>query len=138
MASDSRPRQELSSKKPRILVADADRDYLSTMEALLSIEGCEVRTASEGAAVLGLAAKWQPDVILMDVNLPVMDGCEVAKRIREAGSSTTYRPLIVAVTGWQSELVRDKARTAGVDVFLLKPVPWEQLSPVIRKAGGVG
>ena len=124
----------------RVLVVEDNEDCLATMLDILSIDGCEVRGARNGNDALAFAQRWQPDVILMDLGLPAMDGCEVATRIRSMPCKP--RPLIAAVTGWESHEVRARARSCGIDLFMVKPVSWEQLAAIVRRAtsasGGTG
>jgi CheY-like chemotaxis protein len=87
---------------------------------LLSSLGYETRVATTGIEALNQAPEFKPDVVLLDIGLPGMDGYEVARRLR---TLLQHRPLkIVAVTGWGQEADRQKSREAGIDVHLVKPI----------------
>jgi len=99
---------------------DDNRDAADTLAALLMLCGTNVRVCYDGAAGVREAAAFEPDVGLFDVNVPWMDGCALAKRVRsDAGS----RPLLlVAVTGVSDEDARRKTTGAGFNLHLTKPV----------------
>ena len=107
-------------RRLRVLVVDDNRDAVESMALLLGLWGHEVTTATEGAAALDLALRLQPDVVLLDIGLPGMDGYEVARRIRanEAMSKT----ILVAMTGYGQAEDRQSARDAGFALHLVKPV----------------
>jgi CheY-like chemotaxis protein len=104
----------------RVLVGDPCRDTVDTVALLLKLWGYRVRTALTGPEVLDAAALFHPDVVLLEMALPEMDGCEVTRRL--ALRSDLPRPLLVAITGYSTEPYRRQAREAGFDQFLTKPV----------------
>jgi two-component system, sensor histidine kinase len=109
----------------RILVVD-DNDDVRTMNALLlQAEGHEVHEAANGGAALALFRQMGPDVALVDIGLPGMDGYEVARRIREEPEGQRVR--LIAVTGHGSPEDRVRSLAAGFDVHLVKPVAPEEL-----------
>jgi DNA-binding response OmpR family regulator len=115
----SRDRQS-SRKATRLLVVDDHPDIVLTLSRMLQMCGFEVMTACDGRAALEIAAKFRPRFILLDLGLPVMDGYEVARRLRaEAGSEST---TLIAVTGYGSEEARMRSREAGFASHLVKPV----------------
>jgi CheY-like chemotaxis protein len=102
----------------RILVVDDNRDAGDSLAMILRILGVDVRVARGGAEGLETLERFDADVVLLDIGMPEMDGYEVARRIRQRGSS---RPAIVALTGWGQEQDRTRAREAGFDHHLVKP-----------------
>ena len=113
----------------RILVVDDSPDSAQSLAMLLEIGGHEVHTASNGVEAIEQTATLQPDVIFMDVGMPVMDGMEAARRIRhlKLGSKVS----IVALTGWGQEADRDRTREARMDYHLVKPVSADDLRAVL-------
>jgi signal transduction histidine kinase len=110
----------------RILVADDNVDALESLATLLEINGHEVHTASDGMLAVEVAAKCRPEVALLDIGMPRMDGYEVARRIRaEAWGKNT---VLVALTGWGQDEDRRRTREAGFDSHLVKPLDLEVLS----------
>src|SRR5262249_17885511 len=86
---------------------------------LLRTCGYEVVETPDGLAALRLAAEQPPDVILLDLSLPGLDGVEVARRVR--AMSWEERPLVVALTGYGGDADRERALAGGVDLHLVKP-----------------
>jgi CheY-like chemotaxis protein len=101
-----------------LVVEDLDDCAQSTAE-LLSLCGHRVRTAGCGPDALRAAAEEMPDVVLLDIGLPGMDGWEVARRLREQADGK--QPFVVAVTGFGSDGDRWRSADSGIDVHLLKP-----------------
>jgi PAS domain S-box-containing protein len=103
----------------RILVIDDNLDAAQTLAMVLKTLGAEVRVADSGTAGLDVYRAYRPEVVLLDIGMPGMDGYEVARRIRadESGSRTS----LVALTGWGQDEHRQKAREAGFDHHLVKP-----------------
>jgi CheY-like chemotaxis protein/anti-sigma regulatory factor (Ser/Thr protein kinase) len=118
------------SHSQRILVVDDSPDAAQSLAMLLEIDGHEVHTASNGVEAIEQTATFQPDVIFMDVGMPVMDGMEAARRIRH--SKLGSKISIVALTGWGQEADRDRTREAGMDHHLVKPVSADDLRAVLR------
>ena len=108
------------SPSARILVVDDNVDSAETLKELLRGLGNEVRTAYDGVEAVSAAADFEPDVVLLDIGLPRMDGYDVARTLRR---QTRGRDLmLVAVTGWAHEEDRMRSREAGYDHHLAKPV----------------
>jgi two-component system CheB/CheR fusion protein len=104
----------------RVLVADPCADTVETTAELLRAWGYDVRTAAGGPAALEAALTDRPDVVLMELALPGLDGLQVAMRIREWYGWST--PLLVAVTGYGTGRDRTRSREAGFECHLVKPV----------------
>ena len=119
----------------RVLVVDDNRDSVETMALLLHLWGHEVRTAYDGPSALALAAEYRPDVVLLDIGLPGMNGYEVAKRLREIPG--LEKSVLVAVTGYGQESDRQRARKAGFDRHLVKPVEPTALQDLLAAASGL-
>jgi signal transduction histidine kinase len=104
---------------PRVLVVDDNVDAADGLGALLELLGAEVRVVHDGEAALASVASYQPTVVFLDIGMPVMDGYEVARRLRR--DALAQGAKIVALTGWGQERDRANARAAGFDHHLVKP-----------------
>jgi signal transduction histidine kinase len=104
----------------RILVIEDHDDARDALQLLLTLQGHDVRTASDGATGLALILEAEPDVALIDVGLPGLDGYEVARQVRRMAAGNGIR--LVAVTGYGQPYDRTRAREAGFDLHLTKPV----------------
>ena len=99
---------------------------------MLSIMGHETRTAHDGESAFATAETFLPDVVLLDIGLPKLNGYEVAQKIRAtAWGESMY---LIAVTGWGQDEDRDRSRDAGFDAHLVKPVDFEALSSLLASA----
>jgi CheY-like chemotaxis protein len=112
------------SRALRVLVVDDNVDSAETLAELLPLWGHEARVAHDGTTALEVARSFQPDVILLDIGLPGMDGFEIARRIR--AEALPIRRLF-AMTGYGEEEDKRKAKEAGFDDHLVKPVDPEAL-----------
>jgi CheY-like chemotaxis protein len=110
-----------------LLIEDHD-DAREAMRALLELEGHAVEAAADGIHGIELARQKNPDVALIDIGLPGMDGYEVARRIRALGGP---RPFLVALTGYGQPEDRQQAAEAGFDAHLVKPVDPPDLTRVL-------
>ena len=129
MAVDSSPPP---TKLLRVLVVEDDTESLRLMGALLALWGYQPRLTPDGPAGLAAASTEMPDVALLDLGLPGMDGYEVAQKLRAAPGGTAI--LIVAVTAFRGETHRDRAFECGFDKYLMKPVDIETLRLVLAEA----
>jgi len=120
----------LAETRPhRILVVDDNRDAADSTGTLLLLWGHEVRVAYDGAKAVALARDYRPDVCLVDLGMPGMDGCQVAEHLRrELGLKGT---LLIAMTGFDREGDRTLCRDAGFDDFLVKPVDMAALRGIL-------
>ncbi len=103
-----------------ILIADDNQDALESLALMLRMEGHEVYCASDGEEALALAGERKPEIVVLDVGMPKLDGCEVARRIR--AESWGRGAVLVALTGWGQDVDRVRSREAGFDMHLVKPV----------------
>ena len=115
----------------RILIVDDSRDAANSLAVLLHLTGHETHVAHDGWAAVEAAARLQPDVILLDIGLPKLNGYEAATRIRE--QQTEKRPVIVAVTGWGKEDDRRRSKDAGFDAHLVKPMDFADLNKLLSE-----
>lgn len=116
----------------RILIAEDNRDSAESLKTLLEALGYEVHIAYDGEAAVRAAAALRPDVILMDIGLPGLNGFEAARRIRaERADSPGMRVLIVALTGWGQEADRRRSAAAGIDHHLIKPLDLAALQKIL-------
>jgi len=104
----------------RVLVVDDDRDAAEMMALLLGLEGHEVVTAYDGASSISKVLSFQPNLVLLDIGMPELDGYDVARRIQTLPLSP--RPLLVAVTGYASLDDTRRSAEAGFDLHVRKPV----------------
>jgi len=120
--------------KRRILVVDDNRDGADSLALLLRLMGNEVRTARDGVEAIEQAEQFRPEVVLMDVGLPSLNGLDATRRIREQpwGKGMT----IIALTGWGQDRDREQSREAGCDGHLVKPVNLENLQTLLGELQG--
>jgi PAS domain S-box-containing protein len=113
----------------RILVVDDNRDSAESMAMMLQLTGNEVTTAHDGIAAVEAAERVRPEVILMDVGMPRLNGYEATRRIREQpwGQGT----VIIALTGWGQDVDRVQSRQAGCDGHLVKPIALADLDKLL-------
>jgi CheY-like chemotaxis protein len=123
-SSDDTPRR-------RILVADDNRDAVESLATMLRLSGNEVHTASDGIEAVELAGSLLPDVVLMDIGMPRLNGREATRRIRaqEWGKNM----VVIALTGWGQDSDRRLSREAGCDDHLVKPVDLAELTRLLRE-----
>jgi signal transduction histidine kinase len=119
--ADAAPAIEpMTQVRRNILIADDNQDALESLALMLRLEGHEVHCASDGEEALALAGLRRPEIVVLDVGMPKLDGCEVARRIR--AESWGRDAVLVALTGWGQEVDRRRSREAGFDMHLVKPV----------------
>jgi hypothetical protein len=104
----------------RILVADDNVDAADGLKLLLELGGDQVRVAYDGVSALAVAREFRPQVALLDVGMPRLDGYEIARRMRAA--EETRGTVLIAVTGWGQPEDRRRSQAAGFDYHLVKPV----------------
>jgi signal transduction histidine kinase/ActR/RegA family two-component response regulator len=109
----------------RILVVDDNEDSARTLAKLLRQQGHDVSVAHDGPSAVESASALLPDVVLLDIGLPGLNGYDVARRIRE--DCRENHPFLVAITGYGQDSDRHRSREAGFDSHLIKPVDLDQL-----------
>jgi two-component system OmpR family response regulator len=115
----------------RILIAEDNADCAVSMATLLRIYGYDVEVAANGPTALEKARSYQPDVVLLDLALPGMNGYDVARQV--SGHRPGKTPLLIAVTGFGQENDRRRSAEAGIDLHLLKPVDPDQLRAILER-----
>jgi DNA-binding response OmpR family regulator len=131
---------DMTNDKPprplRVVVADDDRDTELSLTMLLQEEGYEVRGVSSGRQVMGAVIDFDPDVVVLDINMPGVGGWEIARTIRSQRGSE--RPMLIGISGeYKHGADRVLAQIIGFDHYLLKPcAPSELLSLLARPGTG--
>jgi signal transduction histidine kinase/CheY-like chemotaxis protein len=113
----------------RILVADDNADSAESLALLLTLRGSEVRIAHDGWEAVEAAAAFRPDIVLLDIGMPRLNGYEAARRIREQGRGE--RVVLIALTGWGQDEDRQRSTDAGFDFHLVKPVDFAALEQLL-------
>ena len=113
-----------------ILIVEDNRDALETLKMVLSAAGHEVQGAANGPEAIEFASRLRPDVAIIDLGLPEMDGYEIARRLRVRDENRDMR--LIALTGYGSPRDRERAREAGFDAHLLKPLDYEKLTSLLQ------
>jgi PAS domain S-box-containing protein len=113
----------------RVLVVDDNLDMAGSLELLLRDSGHDVRMAHDGPTALEAARDYRPDVVLLDIGLPELDGYEVAKRMRQ--QPALQNVVLVAMTGYGQESDRQRAQDAGFVHHLVKPAHFEQVQKIL-------
>jgi CheY-like chemotaxis protein len=117
----------MAERPVRILLVEDDRDSAESLSSLLHMWGFAPNVALDGHAALLAAHQDQPDVVLLDLGLPVIDGWTVAKQLADARLSK--RPFVIAISGYAGNATQEP----GIDVHLLKPVEPEKLLKILER-----
>ena len=139
MATDQSPRVAApvdvagAAKRCRVLVVDDNVDAAQTLADLLVMSGHEVRLVHEGLGAIAAAVAWGPNVVLLDIGLPGLNGFEVAKRIRLEAAHPAM--LLVALTGYGQAADRQRSREAGFDHHLVKPADFDEIEKILATVG---
>ncbi|AKJ27387.1 response regulator [Caldimonas brevitalea] len=120
------------SRHGRVLVVDDNRDAADSLAMVLQVLGYETGIAYDGAQALEVARRFLPEVVVLDINMPVMDGYQVARVLRQ--SSAEPRTVLVALTARTTPEDECAARDAGFDIHLAKPAGPEQVDRVLAQA----
>lgn len=113
----------------RVLVVDDNRDAANSLASLLSIWGYECRISYDGADALQTARDYRPDCLLLDINMPGLDGCAVARRIRQEPELAQVK--LVAVTAYSDARHRQRIQEAGFDHHVVKPADIDELQRLL-------
>ncbi len=125
------PKEKTPVVVRRVLIADDNRDAADSLASILRVLGHDVRIAYDGFAALEVADEFHPDVVLLDIGMPRLDGYETVQRI--ATRSWAKGTLRVALTGWGQSSDRERARAAGFHRHLVKPVDPEVLTEILSQ-----
>ncbi|HEX5715718.1 MAG TPA: PAS domain S-box protein [Thermoanaerobaculia bacterium] len=120
-----------NGSKRRILVVDDHRDSAASMALMLQLMGNEVHTAHDGVEAFESAERLRPQVVLMDVGMPRLNGYETTRRIREQPWGRDM--IVIALTGWGQDVDRAKSKEAGCDGHLVKPVNLPDLEKILAE-----
>jgi len=115
----------------RVLVVDDNVDAAQSLGDLLKAYGHDVRTAHTGPNAVAAASDFNPDVVLLDIGLPELNGYEVARRIRQ--QPTPKKAVLVAMTGYGQESDRQKSQEAGFDHHLVKPADFGKVQEILAR-----
>ena len=118
-------------QRRRILIADDNLDAAESLATLLGLDGDEVRVAHDGLEAVELEEHFAPDVVVLDIGMPALNGYDAARLIRARGS----KALLIALTGWGQENDKRSSREAGFDFHLVKPAEPETLRALLQQAG---
>jgi PAS domain S-box-containing protein len=128
----SPPQIEVTRVASRVVIIDDNQDAAKTMSMLVEQLGGSARTAHDAADGLAAVQAFQPDIVLLDIGMPGMDGYETCRRIRQQPSQRHI--VVVAVTGWGQSQDKQRALDAGFDAHLTKPVDPRALASVLAGA----
>jgi len=131
VASTASGARAFARSKRTILVAEDSSDSREMLQVLLELKGYAVVSAADGYDAVQLAVREVPDLILMDLQLPELDGLSVAKELR-LHSQLQAVPVII-ISGNDPAKFRTKALSAGCDDYLLKPIDFERLDQILRE-----
>lgn len=133
MLDEVSPRERLPlSAVLRVLIVDDNSDAATSLGILLELSGATVRVVHDGPAALDILESFGPHVALLDLGMPEMDGCEVARRIRS--DPRFGRMPLIAQTGWGNEECRRLTTEAGFDHHLVKPVDLTLLVQLLARS----
>jgi len=130
LTSQGHPAHGREQDRPRVMVVDDNVDAADTLADLLADLGYQTRATYDAVSALELAGSFKPEVCFLDIGLPVMDGYELAQRLRQAEGGRARR--LIAVTGYGQDSDRQRARQAGFDGQLVKPVSLDALETVLE------
>jgi CheY-like chemotaxis protein len=119
----------LSTGQHRILVVDDNLDSAKSLALMLRMMGNETRTANDGLEALEIAADYEPNLIMLDIGMPRLNGYETARRIRDEKWGRDI--VLVALTGWGQEEDRRKSHEAGFDSHIVKPIEPDSLEKLL-------
>jgi CheY-like chemotaxis protein len=120
---------KLSGPSLRVMVVDDNIDTADFLVTLLEASGHDVRMAHDGPSSLKAALAFQPDVVLLDIGLPGLDGFEVAKRLRQQTALNGI--VLVAMTGYGQESDRQRSLDAGFNHHLVKPTAFSKVQQIL-------
>jgi signal transduction histidine kinase/ActR/RegA family two-component response regulator len=122
-----------SARRRRILVVDDNEDSANSLALLLRLSGNDARAVYSGSQALAAVEEDRPEIVLLDIGLPEMDGLEVCRRLRQ--EQGLHEALVIAMTGYAQEVDKLRSHEAGFDHHLVKPVDLEFLRKLLASAG---
>jgi CheY-like chemotaxis protein len=131
MSASSKTRVAVNGRRRgggRVLIVDDDDNTREVLREVCEAWGHEVMSASNGTEAITLLPPFDPDVVLLDLGLPIMDGIEVARRIRDIAG---YGTFIIAFTGWTERHDREGAMRAGCNLYYFKPADLTELEDIL-------
>jgi|tagenome__1003787_1003787.scaffolds.fasta_scaffold19387619_1 CheY-like chemotaxis protein len=120
-----------NASAPRILVVDDNADAATSLGRLLKLSGYDVKVAHDGHTALAEVARFRPQVVLLDLGMPGMDGLETASRIQQLAAGKELS--LIAVTGWGQDEDRQRTEAAGFIAHFVKPIKITQLEAVLSR-----
>jgi PAS domain S-box-containing protein len=136
LAQDASPQPQPHANGKRVLIVDDNRDAAEMLAEFFTHHGFATEIAGDGPSAIQIAARWQPQFVLLDIGLPVMDGYEVIRRLRELPE--LHGAFIAAVTGYGQPNDRARALEAGFDLHVVKPIDIHKLIALIESRGAPG
>jgi CheY-like chemotaxis protein len=125
--------ESAQGSRRRVLVVDDNADSAEMLGEWLKSAGYDTRTAHDGPGALAEAARFDPHFVLLDIGLPVMDGFEVARRLRQqAGERPT--PVLVAITGYGQSMDKERTSQEGFIAHLIKPVDLKTIGNLLASS----
>lgn len=121
------------SKSPKILVAEDSSVIINLTKSILAFEKFEIKSAQNGKQVLELLEKEDIDLILMDINMPVMDGVSCTQAIRKSDDPVKSKLPIIAISGNLKNYTMDEFRNLGFTDFLQKPLDYDRVLALVKK-----
>jgi CheY-like chemotaxis protein len=119
----------------RVLIVDDCVDTTRTLSVLLQMWGHEAYTANDGLEALDAVRRYDPDVVLLDIGLPRLNGWELARRLRQQAGASEL--VLVALTGYGQEADRRRADEVGINHFFIKPVEPEVLRQILASTSAL-
>ena len=124
------------SNSKKILVGEDSSVIINLTKSILSFENYQMKAAKNGKQVLEMLAKEEFDLILMDLNMPVLDGASCTKMIREMADPIKSKLPIIAISGNMNNYTMDEFRKLGFDDFIQKPLDYDKLLATVKKILG--
>jgi CheY-like chemotaxis protein len=125
---------QLAGIRRRVLVVDDNHDSADLLRTMLRIAGHDVTIAHDPPAALAIAERFAPEVAVLDIGLPVMDGYELAARLRQLPQTRTCK--LIAVTGYGQSEDHSRSQRAGFSTHLVKPVDVQRLIQILQEPLG--
>lgn len=127
--SDAAPApSETARKGKRILVVDDNVDAAESAGEILRLLGNEVSVVHDGLSAVSAVEQWRPEVMLLDIGLPGIDGYEVARRVRQSDHGKAL--ILIALTGWGQDQDKQRTSNSGFDQHWVKPVGIDKLREI--------